>query len=62
MEQDLEKEVNQITQRYQLKHLFARNLIFKWFKMKKKTLKCITFYTFVKSLANFFDLIKYRNP
>ena len=48
MEQDLEKEVNQITQRYQLKHLFARNLIFKWFKMKKKDFKMYYFLYFCK--------------
>lgn len=60
MEQDLQKEVSQITQRYQLKLFFARNLVYKWFKMKKKVLngvKLIAFYAFVKSLVNFFDLI-----
>ena len=34
MEQDLPKEVSQITLRYQLELFFARNLVYKWFKMK----------------------------
>lgn len=59
MEQDLQKEVSQITQRNQLKFLFAKNLVNKWFKMNKEVLKTIKFiacYTFVKYLFNFFNL------